>query len=77
MKSPISGFKPEVFDATAPGELYLALPTSRSYRNNMPPGLSGHVRQLQRANRGISRWIVLALFGGVVVAFALVRLAIL
>jgi hypothetical protein len=77
MKSPISGFKPEVVDATAAAELYLALPASRPFRKNMPVGLSGHVRQLQRANRGMSRWIVLALFGGVVVAFALVRLALL
>jgi hypothetical protein len=77
MKSPVTGFKPEVVDAAAVAELYLALPAVRTSRNNMPLGLSRHVRQLQRANRGISRWIALALFGGAAVALALVRLAIL
>jgi uncharacterized membrane protein YhaH (DUF805 family) len=35
------------------------------------PGLSAHVRQLR--NRGISRWLVLAIFVGAVVALAMVQ----
>lgn len=74
MKVPQSNFKVEVVDAAAVAELYFALPTSHP---GTVPGLSSHVRRLQRANRGISRWILFAVLGGVVVAFAIVHLAIL
>ena len=40
------------------------------------PGLSGHVRQLRNRNRGISRWLVLAIFAGAVVALAMVHFAV-
>jgi len=40
------------------------------------PGLSRHVRQLRNRNQGISRWLVLAVFAGAVVALMLVRFAI-
>lgn len=39
-------------------------------------GLSSHVRQLSKRNRGISRWIALAVVAGGVVALAFVQLAI-
>jgi hypothetical protein len=75
MKSSTSSFKSEVLHSSAVAELYPALPNSRTSQNSA--GLSSHVRHLHRANRGISRWILLAFFGGAVVAFAIVRLAIL
>jgi hypothetical protein len=36
-------------------------------------GLSSHVGKLRRQNKGISRWLALAVFTGAVVALALVR----
>jgi type VI protein secretion system component VasF len=45
-------------------------------RAHAMPGLSGHVRQLRNRNRGISRWLVLAVFAGAVVAFAIVQFAV-
>ena len=38
-------------------------------------GLSSHVRQLSKRNRGISRWIALAVVAGGVVALVFVQLA--
>ncbi len=64
-------------DTAAAAELYSALSGFNVSRPNTVPGLSGHVRNLHRANHGISRWILFALFGGGVVAFAIVRLVIL
>jgi hypothetical protein len=75
MKSPTSSFRSEIAHSSAVAELYPALPNSRISENSA--GLSSHVRHLNRANRGISRWILLAFFGGAVVALAIVRLAIL
>jgi hypothetical protein len=40
------------------------------------PGLSAHVRQLRNRNQGISRWLVLAIFAGAVVALMMVQFAI-
>jgi hypothetical protein len=40
------------------------------------PGLSAHVRQLRNRNKGISRWLVLAIFVGAVVALAMVQFAV-
>ena len=40
------------------------------------PGLSGHVRQLRNRNQGISRWLVLAIFAGAVVALATIQFAV-
>jgi hypothetical protein len=40
------------------------------------PGLSAHVRQLRNRNQGISRWLVLAIFAGAVVALAMVQFAV-
>jgi type VI protein secretion system component VasF len=45
-------------------------------RADATPGLSGHVRQLRNRNRGISRWLVLAIFAGAVVALAMVQFAV-
>jgi hypothetical protein len=39
-------------------------------------GLSAHVRQLRYRNQGISRWLVLAIFAGAVVALMMVQYAI-
>jgi hypothetical protein len=39
-------------------------------------GLSAHVRQLRNRNQGISRWLVLAIFAGAVVALMMVQFAI-
>jgi hypothetical protein len=53
----------------------LPLPPSDVSGPNVP-GLSGHVRRLQRKNQGISRWLVFALLGGTIVALAMVQFAI-
>jgi hypothetical protein len=45
-------------------------------RADATPGLSGHVRQLRNRNQGISRWLVLAIFAGAVVALAMVQFAV-
>jgi hypothetical protein len=39
-------------------------------------GLSAHVRQLRYRNQGISRWLVLAVFAGAVVALMMIQYAI-
>jgi hypothetical protein len=39
-------------------------------------GLSAHVRQPRNKNQGISRWLVLAIFAGAVVALMMVQFAI-
>jgi hypothetical protein len=77
MPSQIPNFNSDVVDAAAAAEIYLALRGPHFSRTNTVPGLSGHVRQLHRANREISRWLLFAVLGGAVVAFAIVRLAIL
>jgi len=48
------------------------------YARRIPatPGLSAHVRQLRSRNKGISRWLVLAVFVGAVVALAMVQFAV-
>lgn len=57
-------------------DVFLRFPApDPSYRNNMS-GLSGHVRRMQKNNQGISRWLMIAVAGGAVVAFALVQYAI-
>ncbi|HEY0702637.1 MAG TPA: hypothetical protein VGD60_07705 [Candidatus Acidoferrales bacterium] len=76
MKSRISSFKADVGDAAGAAEVFLPFPSTPISRVGAP-GLSSHVRQLHRANRGLSRWILFALFGGAVAAFAIVHLAIL
>ena len=45
-------------------------------RADTMPGLSAHVRQLRNRNQGISRWLVLAIFAGAVVALAMVQFAV-
>jgi hypothetical protein len=45
-------------------------------RADATPGLSGHVRQMRNRNQGISRWLVLAIFAGAVVALAMVQFAV-
>lgn len=45
----------------------------RTYRT---PGLSAHVRRMRNWNQGVPRWLVLAIFSGVVVALAIVQFAI-
>jgi hypothetical protein len=47
-----------------------------AHRVNATPGLSAHLRQLRNRNQGISRWLVLAIFTGAVVALAIVQFAI-
>jgi hypothetical protein len=47
-----------------------------AHRIAAEPGLSAHVRQLRNRNRGISRWLVLAIFAGAVVALMMVQYAI-
>jgi hypothetical protein len=56
-------------------DVLLPLPPPDGSRPNIP-GLSGHVRRLQRKNQGISRWLVFALLGGTIVALAMVQFAI-
>jgi hypothetical protein len=47
-----------------------------AHRIPAAPGLSAHVRQLRNRNQGISRWLVLAIFAGAVVALVMVQFAI-
>ena len=47
-----------------------------AHRAGATPGLSAHVRQLRNRNQGISRWLVLAIFVGAVVALAMVQFAV-
>jgi hypothetical protein len=47
-----------------------------AHRADATTGLSGHVRQLRNRNQGISRWLVLAIFAGAVVALAMVQFAV-
>jgi hypothetical protein len=47
-----------------------------AHRISRAAGLSAHVRQLQSRNQGISRWLVLAIFAGAVVALMMVQFAI-
>jgi hypothetical protein len=56
-------------------EALLPLPPPDGWRSNTP-GLCGHVRQLQKRNQGISRWLIFALLGGTIVALAMVQFAI-
>jgi hypothetical protein len=52
--------------------------TLLEYARQLPatPGLSAHVRQLRNRSQNISRWLVLAIFAGVVVALAMVQYAV-
>ena len=59
-----------------PADLFLPFPSPAGPRRAVTQGLSGHVRQLQRRNEGISRWLFFAVLGGAIVAFAMVQLAI-
>jgi hypothetical protein len=45
-------------------------------RTDATAGLSGHVRQLRNRNQEISRWLVLTIFAGAVVALAMVQFAV-
>jgi hypothetical protein len=45
-------------------------------RADRTPGLSAHVRQMRNRNQGVSRWLVLAIFAGAVVALAMVQFAV-
>ena len=57
-------------------DVFLPFPVpDLSYRNTTS-GLSGHVRRMQKNNQGISRWLIIAVAGGAVVAFAMVQYAI-
>jgi hypothetical protein len=47
-----------------------------AHRISGVPGLSAHVRQLRNRNQGISRWLVVAIFAGAVVALMMVQFAI-
>jgi hypothetical protein len=52
-------------------------PVEKSARSiSATPGLSAHVRQLRNRNQGISRWLVLAIFAGAIVALVMVQFAI-
>lgn len=55
------------FDATVEGY---------ARRTDAMPGLSARVRQLRNRNQGISRWLVLAIFAGAVVALVMVQFAV-
>jgi hypothetical protein len=57
-------------------DVFLPFPLPDGPRPNAIPGLSDHVRRLQKRNQGISHWLVFAVLGGVVVAFAMVQFAI-
>jgi hypothetical protein len=57
-------------------EAFDAAPEEYARRAAATPGLSAHVRQLRNRNQGISRWLVLALFAGAVVALAMVQFAV-
>jgi hypothetical protein len=63
---------------TEPAEI-AGFDTSReksAYRISGAPGLAAHVRLLRNRNQGISRWLVLAIFAGAVVALMMVQFAI-
>jgi len=47
-----------------------------AHRAAATPGLSAHVRRLRNRNQDISRWLVLAVFVGAVVALVMVRYAV-
>jgi hypothetical protein len=68
-------FTPQARDATA-ADLYLPFRLPAGSRRVPGQGLSGHVRQMQRRNEGISRWLLFAVLGGAIVAFAMVQLAV-
>jgi hypothetical protein len=68
-------FTPEAPAMPPVADLYLPYPLTQG-RRAPAQGLSGHVRQMQRRNEGISRWLFFAVLGGAVVAFAMVQLAI-
>jgi hypothetical protein len=69
-------FSPQVPAAPPAADLYLPFPLPAGARRAAMQGLSGHVRQMQRRNEGISRWLLFAVLGGAIVAFAMVQLAI-
>jgi hypothetical protein len=74
MTSPNINFDPAV--SSNPHSADLAWPVKSSDRSRpSTPGLSAHVRRLQRQNQGISRWLVFALLGGTIVALAMVQFA--
>jgi len=60
----------------APAAEFSALLKKYGRRTFETPGLSAHVRQLRNRRQGFSRWVVLAIFAGVVVALAMVQFAI-
>jgi len=70
--NPVPEFRPESADTP---EFDGAI-EEYAHRAHAMPGLSSHVRQLRNRNRGISRWLVLAVFAGAVVALAMVQFAV-
>jgi hypothetical protein len=68
-------FDPAVSTMPQSADALLPLPPPDVSRPNLP-GLSGHVRRLQRKNQGISRWLVFALLVGTIVALAMVQFAV-
>jgi hypothetical protein len=57
--------------------IFLPFRFRRSAHAAATQGLSGHVRKLRKKNQGISRWLLFAVLGGTVLAFALVQFGIL
>jgi hypothetical protein len=70
-------FGPRIDAPPSAGDLYQRFQLPTAFRRVGTRGLSGHVRQLRRKNQGISRWLLFAVLGGVVVAIAMVQYGIL
>jgi hypothetical protein len=75
MTAPNIDFQPAASTTPRSADVLLPLPDPDDWRPNTP-GLCGHVRQLQKKNQVISRWLVFALLGGAIVALAMVQFAI-
>jgi hypothetical protein len=75
MTAPNLDFGPAASTTPRSADPLLPLPDSDDWRPNTP-GLCGHVRQLQKKNQVISRWLIFAFLGGAIVALAMVQFAI-
>jgi hypothetical protein len=69
-------FDSTVSTETPVGDVFSTFPFPGHSRPTPVSGLSGHVRRLHKSNQGISRWLLFAVLGGAIVAFAMVQYAI-
>jgi hypothetical protein len=65
------------FSATAsPVDVFIPFPDAAVSPAIAGRSLSSHVRRLSKKNQGISRWLVLAILCGAIVAFAMIQVAV-